>query len=221
MSGGRAGGRRVPQPLWAAPPLRPAFPGDETRQRLPRRRRQQEGGGHGAHLPPRHGYVQPSPAPGHQLHPGGRAPPSGPAPPAVRVTSGLRRRFLHGGGRAPGASSPSGHDFQEGAGGGFPLRSLLLAEEPLGLSAVPSEHQAREAQRAGGGRAAAAAAPSPLWGALRGCRGREAPRPGEQQRGRNRPECDSGPQPSPPPAPASPPRPVTEWQRRGRPWELG
>lgn len=213
-AGWRAGGRRVPQPLWAAPPLRPAFPGDETRQRLPRRR--QEGGGHGADVPPRHGDVQPPPAPGHQLRPGGRAPRGGPAPPAVRVTSGRRRRFLHGGGRAPGASAPAGRDFQEGAGGGFPLRALL-AEEPLGLPAVPGEHQAREAQRAGGG--AAVAAPSPLRGAFRGSGRGETPWPG--QRRRNRPERDPGPQPSSPPAPASPPRPAADRQRRGRSRERG
>lgn len=137
----------------------------------------------------------------------------------MRVTSGRRRRFLHGGGRAPGASAPAGRDFQEGAGGGFLLRALL-AEEPLGLFAVPGEHQAREAQRAGGGgAAAAAAAPSPLWGAFRGSGRGETPRPG--QRRRNRPERDPGPQPSSPPAPASPQRPAADWQRRGRSRERG
>lgn len=205
-----AGERRVPQPLWAAPPPRPGFLGDETRQRLPRRR-QQEGGGHGAHLPPQHGHVQPPPPAGHQLHSGGRAPAGGPAPLAVRLAAAsLRRRLFLCGGRDSRAAPPSGRDFQEGAGWGFPF--LFLAEEPLGLPPVAGEHQAGETQR--GGTAAA------LWGAVRRGWGGEAPSPGQWQRGRSQPECDSGPQPPPPPAPPSPPGPITERQERGHPWGL-
>lgn len=197
----------------------------ETGQRLPgrRRRRLLQEGGDGAHLPPQHGHVQPPPAARHQLHPPGRA------PPALRADACLGRLVFFlvvfllifllllyrddcNGRRPPRpASPPSGHDFQEGAGGGLPSQRLLLglflAEEPLGLLPVPGQHQAREAQRPGG--RGAPPSPPPLRGPVWNSWGGAPPNPWRQcccqwRSGRGQPERHPGPQPFPPLASPSP-----------------